>query len=83
MRIAAAILMRSRIVGQAASTSSEQNGQWAKARLFERGFWARLTPRRKWPEPQYSGRNHRIGMRTNRTMIIRRAPGSFQNNHSP
>ncbi len=79
----AATLMRSRIVGQAASLSSEQNGHLASARLLERTCWARVTPRRKCPEPQYSGTNHRIGISTNSPMTSLRAPGSFQNSHSP
>ena len=78
-----ATLMRSRIVGQAASSSSEQNGLLANARLLERGCWARLTPRRKWPEPQYSGKNQNIGISTNSAITSLRAPGSFQNSHRP
>ena len=75
--------MRSSTVGQACWVSTLQNGQLENAGLLARGCWARLTPRRKWPEPQYSGRNQSTGISTNRPITSRRAPGSFQNSHRP
>src|SRR5207248_5917752 len=80
---AATTLTRNSTVGHAWSTSRLQNGHGFSAGLFERTCCARLTPRKKWPEPQYSGTNQSTGISANKPITSLRAPGSLHHSQSP
>ena len=73
------ILTRLSTVGQASFLNTVHTGHFANAALLERGCWARVTPRRRWPEPHSSGRNQSTGISANRPTTSFRAPGSRQN----